>query len=228
MDIYELILENREAIKIAYGIIIALICMIITLKADRLFRLSLHQGIRYFRNAFFFFSLAFLVRYVAGTLLLLGYIHYAFYPLLKGVFEFFIIMAGFFLLYSLLWKKFESPINPSPSSLLNRAVLIFYLMTMTILSLDYLWETYHIMFASQIILFLFTSIISYINYKRNSEHKFAKYYFIAIFLSLITWILNAVVALYLDWSRAIVIDLYILNILAFFVILIGAVSVTRK
>ena len=102
---FNLIIENKEIIKLFYGIVIGLICLIIVLKTDRLFRISLHQGIRYFRNAFLFFGIGFIIRYLLGALFSYEFFSYSYYPIFNILFEFFLIMAGFFLIYSLLWKK---------------------------------------------------------------------------------------------------------------------------
>jgi len=98
-EIYNFIAQNRELFRFLYSIIVAFICFIIVLKTDRLFRISSHQGIRYFRNAFFFYGLAFIFRYILGNPV--------YFNQMRLVFEFFMIMGGFCLFYSLLWKRFE-------------------------------------------------------------------------------------------------------------------------
>lgn len=223
------IIENKEIIKIFYGLIILLICIIIVFKTDKLFRLSLYQGIRYFRNAFFFYGIAFIIRYFLGISFFYdkGFVTP---DIVKFFFEFFLIMAGFFLFYSLIWKKIGySQQENSPSSLFNRNLFIFYIMTLIIVFLDYLWQTYFFMFLSQIMLFACLSVISFINYqKKGLKHKFLKFYFIAMVLSFIAWLLNAVLALYLNWNKGILINIYILNIIFFLLFLYGIINVTRR
>jgi len=227
--IFSWIVENRELMKLLYGMIITLICIVIVLKTDRLFRLSLHQGIRYFRNAFFFYGLAFITRYFLGA--------FAFYknPLIgfqtvKFIFEFLLITAGFFLFYSLLWKRIESDQEDNfKSSLFNKKLFIFYAMAIIIAFLDHLWFSYVFMFISQIILFFCLSIVSYMNYrKKGIQHKFLKLYFIAMIFSLAAWILNAISASYFNWNRGILMNVYGLNIIIFLLFLYGVVNVTRR
>jgi len=229
IDLFNWIIENKDIIKIFYGLIITVICAFIVIKVDKLFKLSMHQGIRYFRNAFFFYGLAFIFRYFLGT--------YSFYEgsllnpsAIKFIFEFFLIMAGFFLLYSLVWKRIENSQEKNPSSsLFNKNLLVFYFMAFVIVFLDYLWSTYFFMFLSQIILFVCLSIISYINYsKGKKQHRFLKLYFVAMILSLIAWILNAILALSLNWNKGVLVNIYILNIIFFLLVLYGVVKVTRK
>ncbi len=219
MDAYNWIIANKELIKIFYALIIIFICAVIVLKTDRLFRISLHNGIRYFRNAFFFFGVGFMLRYFLKV-----------FPdyLNKIIFEFFIIMAGCFLLYSLLWKRIESFEREYNSSLFNPYILIFYLMSFIIVFADYLWSTYYGMFCSQIVLFSFASIISYLNYQKNKTRPFLKFYFIAMILSLAAWLLNAGTSLLLNWHQGTLIAIYLLNIIIFLVFLFGVVRTTAR
>ena len=221
MYFYNWIIENKELIKIFYALTIALICAVIVLKTDRLFRLSLHTGIRYFRNAFLFYAIAFIIRYF---LILPGYQF-----ITTITFKYFFIMAGFFLLYSLLWKKIEGTKSPYHSSLFNAKIFLFYVMSFVIVALDYLWQTNYLLFYSQILLFSFASIISYINYRKNGRrHRFLKFYFIAMMLSLTAWVLNALSALLLNWNQGALISIYFLNIIIFLLFLYGVIKVTKK
>ncbi|MBT96688.1 hypothetical protein CMI49_01150 [Candidatus Pacearchaeota archaeon] len=221
---YSWIIENKELLKIFYGLIIALICFVIVLKTNKLFRLSLHKGIRYFRNAFFFYGIAFIIRYLFGAFFL---DNPNYYFVINILFEYFLVMGGFFLLYSLLWKRFESSKTNYNSSLFNTKIFLFYFMSFIIVFLDYIWQTYYFMFSSQIIIFVLASVISYINYKKNGrQHKFLKLYFIAMILSLITWVLNFLVASFLDWNKGVLTNVYLINIVIFLLFLYGVIKVT--
>ncbi len=218
-EIYNFIAQNKELFRFLYSIIVAFICFIIVLKTDRLFRISSHQGIRYFRNAFFFYGLAFIFRYILGNPI--------YFNQMRLVFEFFMIMGGFCLFYSLLWKKFEH--SKETSSLFNFRIFIFYILALIIVVLDYLWGGYTFMFLSQIILFFFASIISYNNYKKGKkEHKFLKLYFIVMVLNLIVWVLNFVFSSFLDWRLRWVANIYIINVLVFLIFLYGVVRLTKR
>lgn len=219
MDIYSLLLDNREVLKIFFTIIVGLSCFIIVLRTNKLFRLSYHQGIRYFRNAFFFYGLAFIFRYLFSIIA-----NFA----TRIIFEFFIIMAGFFLLYSLIWKRFENSEKPSYSSLFNLRINLFYLFTIILVAMDYLWANYYFMFGSQMIIFAYASTISYMNYRKNKQKEFARLYFIFIFLNLITWIANFITSRYLNWYQPIVIGVYALNIIIFLIVLYGVVILTKN
>ncbi|MFH1607629.1 MAG: hypothetical protein ABIA78_00685 [archaeon] len=216
---YELIIQNKELLKVFYALAVLIVCTVIVIKTDSLFRLSLHQGIRYFRNAFLFYGIGFLIRYGSGVIP---------FSVVNLFFEFFLIMAGFFLLYSLLWKKIEGSDKPSHSSLVNPKILLFYLMAFVIAFLDHLWSSHNLLFFSQIFLFIIASGISYSNYRRNNQKgKFLKFYFVAMVLSLIAWALNFIAALTFEWNPVILISVYALNIVIFLLFLYGVIKVTK-
>ncbi len=226
MSLYSLVIENKWALEILYALAVSLVCMVIVVKTDRFFRLSLHTGIRYFRNAFLFFGLAFIARYVFGVLYDFNadYIY-----AVKFFFEYLLVMAGFFLFYSLVWKKFESSRQEYASSLFNAKIAIFHMMAAVIAVLDVLWSTYFFMFLSQILVFLFASLISYVNYRKDRrKHKFPKFYFIAMLLGFSVWVLNLLVALYLEWNKGILIDIGIINVIFFLLFLYGVVKATKQ
>lgn len=222
MDFYSLLVENKELLKIAYALIITLICAIIVVKTDKFFKLSNHEGIRYFRNAFFFYGLAFISRYFFGVV----FAQFASYAFFIYIFEFFMIIAGFSLLYSLTWKKFH--IKNEYSSLFNPRVFIFYLMALVMVLLDNLFGIYNFMFYSQIILFFYASLISYSNYTKNPNRKFLKFYFIAMVLELIMWILNLLTATLFSFNRMFLLNIGIINVITFLLILYGVIKVTKK
>ena len=219
MSLYGLIAQNRELFRFFYSLIISFICLIIVLKTDKLFRLSGHQGIRYFRNAFFFYGLAFASRY---------FIIFLASPFLKISFEFFLIMGGFFLIYSLLWKKLDGK-KTKVSSLLNFKILIFYLFALIISILDYLWQGFYFIFISQIIVFIIATILSYNNLKKNkNKNSFLRFYFIAMVLSLIAWILNFIACYFFNWRLRWVVGVYVLNVVFFGLFLYGVLKVIKK
>ncbi len=217
----EWIIENKELLKFFYTFVIALVCAIIVIKTDRLFGLSFHQGIRYLRNAFLFYGIGFITKSLLGISVLST-------MFVNILFEFFLITAGFFLLYSLLWKKIETSPKNYTSSLFNPMIFLFYSMALIIALFDNLWGTYIFMFFSQIILFISASVISFKNYKKDkNKHKFLKFYFLAMLLSLGAWSLNAFAAI-VQWRLRFVTGVYLINIITFLLFLYGIIKVTKK
>lgn len=222
MDIYQIILANKELLKVIYALAISLICMFIVVKTDKIYKLSLHEGLRYFRNAFFFYALAFLARYLFGVLF--PTINYT---IIFPIFEYLIVLAGFFLLYSLTWKKFN-PTETGHSSFINSNVIIFHAMAILVAVLDTLLGTFNFMFYSQIIIFFYASLIAYSNYSKNPKRKFLKFYFVAMLFELSIWILNLLTATLFSFNRMLLLNIGIINVIFFLLILYGVVKVTKK
>jgi len=135
-------------------------------------------------------------------------------------------MGGFFLLYSLLWKKIETKNEKYTSSLMNPKISVFYMMAIIISVLDLINLSHFYMFLSQITVFAIASLISFVNYFNHPEKKFLKLYFAAMVLSFITWILNAFSAFYFGWDQGIMINIYVINTIIFLVFLYGVVKFT--
>ncbi len=240
MDVYALIFENRNLLKLIYTILIGVICLVIVAKTHKLFRVSLHQGIRYFRNAFLFYGLAFVIRYVLVT----AYdyagkfgVVYAHAYVIKIIFDFFLIMSSLFLLYSLLWKNFEDSENPSTSSLFNLQIAVFYILSAIVALLDYVWTTNYFMFLSQLIIFSFASGLCFAKLnKAKPMGGFFKLYFMVIALNFIAWLVNLaistsfdfVITSGFDWRRAGVIFTYLLNIIIFVLFLYSVSKSTKR
>lgn len=223
MDFYSFIIRNKEVFKLVYSLIVVAICLLIVFRSNKFFKLSLHNGIRYFRNAFLFFAVGFFIRYIVKFIIPENYFpHYN--TIITSLFEFFLITGGFFLLYSLMWGKFEVK-KGSRSSLLNFRIAIFYILSIIIVLLDYLWNTIYFMFALQIIIFLYASIVSFTKINKNKQRQFPKLYFIAMLLAFSAWTLNALVIL-LGLGLSSVINIYLLNLIFFFLFLYGVVKVT--
>lgn len=223
MDLYSLILNNKIILEALYTLIIVAICMIISIKADRFYQISLHNGIRYFRNAFIFFGAGFLARYIFGLLSDLALNNLA---IVKVAFEYLIIMAGFFLFYSLIWKKFAS--QKEYSSLFNSKIIVFHFMALVLSIIDVVWETYNFMFFSQIIIFFYTTIISLTNLRNSEKRKFLKSYFVGMLLVLSAWVLNFLAAEVFLWSPRILIGIGFINIAFFFLFLYGVIRNTKS
>jgi hypothetical protein len=219
--VFEWIIENKEFLKIVYALSISFICAVIVLKADRLFKISDYQGIRYFRNAFFFFGVAVIIRFVLGIVPVGNEEIYS--KIIFFLFCFFTIIASLFLLYSLIWKKIES--EKKYHSLFNTNTLFFYSLALVVSIINLLFNTLVIMFIFQIVLFFILMVISfnnYLSYGKNSS--FLKYYFLTMVVGLVGWILNLSLYYFLDWNKTFQIILYGLNIIFFLIILYGTLK----
>lgn len=224
--LYDWILVNKEFLKIAYALAICFICFVIVLKTDRMFKLSDYQGLRYFRNSFFFYGLGFFTRFILGDIPLFSEASIYFFNI-KFFFEFFMVVAGFFLLYSLVWKNIEK--EKSHNSLLNMKANIFYVVAFLVALLDSLFGISSFMYASQIILFLAMSVVGYRKLRDGDESStFSKYYFFIIVLGLIAWVINALLEYVFDWNKLVQIGVYGINFLFFFFFLYAIIKIVGR
>lgn len=221
--VYELIMANKELLKIVYALVIVFICAIIVLRTDRLFKLSDYQGLRYLRNTFVFYFLAFLFRFILGRIEnpLPNY-GQLYFQSVNFLFEFFVIMAGFFLFYSLIWKYIEKEKNYH--SLFNVKIGFLFAVALMFSVLDFWSSGYLLMYVSQIILFAVMGVISFRNYITNGN----KYYFFMIMMGLVSWLLNAFAYFFLQGSDVMQIYAYAINMVFFLFFLYGTMRMTRK
>lgn len=218
----ELIFSAKELLKASYALAVLLSCFMIVIKSDRLFKLSDHQGLRYFRNAFLFYGLSFAVKFVLGGITNpLGNStgNQTFFMITNYLFSFLTVMAGFFLLYSLIWKYIEKKKNYH--SLLNIQVGLMFFVSIIIVYGDFLLDANYFVNYSQIILFSVMLIISFSNYiKDKGEHLFVKYYFLTMIVGLTTWILRLFVTMN--------VYVYLTNLLFFMIFLFMISKITSK
>jgi hypothetical protein len=71
-------------------------------------------------------------------------------------------------------------------------------------------------------------IISFNNYRKRRQYKFLKFYFIAVFLGLIAWILNLLVALFFQWNPSILLEIGVLNVIFFLLFFYGVIKFTQR
>lgn len=215
MLLYNLAIENREILKLVFSAMLVLACFIIVLRTHRLFKLTDHEGIRYFRNSFLFFGLAFATRYFLNYsgFLIVGY-------------EFFLMSACLFLFYSLSWKRFNG--ENKISSLFNFQIITFYLIAFIVSILDYLWGVYYFVFFAQIIVFSFAGGILFEKSGSGEKGRFLNLYLVVIFLNLFARITNLLISTMLDWNRVGVIAVYFLDAIIFLLFLYGIIKNTRE
>lgn len=222
--ISELILQNKELIKILYGLALIFICEMVVLKTDRIFKISDYQGLRYLRNSFFFYGLSFIVLFILVKVPVSFEIEYSL--ITQFLFLFFNMVAGLFLFYSLTWKLFEK--KKSHNSLLNLQSNIIYLISFFIAFSCLIFEREYIFIITQIILF---SIIFILSLKKviisKTKIQFTKYYFIAVFFNLLYWIFYFFNALY---GLELLGDIftYVLTAMFYIIFLIGILNSSSK
>lgn len=179
-------------IETAYALLIIIPSLIIYFKVSKLYNFSNYKGLKYFSNVFLFLSAGFFIRYfVILNNVFSGYAHQTIqtFNALLILMTFFMALPGMFLLYSLVWKKFED--KKYSKKPINTPLFFIYALSLAIAVTDYLMQTLFLLYTSQILLLGVATVIAY---KRYSEKKqyFKQFYFISMALFLIAMIINFV------------------------------------
>jgi len=194
--------------EILYSFVIIAISLIIYFGTKELYNLTSHKGIKYFRMAFLFFAIAFFFRsFIKFLILYFDLEIFDFNLQMVGMVSFLIFMyassmAIFYLLYSVMWKKWTGD-----------KIIIFHILAAIIAVIALLVRSSAIILLIHIILFIFLAIVTLISYydskkRRKGQHLHGVYILLFAF-----WILN-------------IIDLTITNALGTFQILIYLASLS--
>jgi hypothetical protein len=105
--------------EIIYSFVIIICCLMIYFGTRKLYELSSHKGIKYFRFSFLFFALAYFFRSFVkfSAIIFNDHAIFGIHPQLLSLASSFIFMylssiAIFYLLYSIIWKKLKHKIIP--------------------------------------------------------------------------------------------------------------------
>jgi hypothetical protein len=180
--------------EVIYSFIIILCSLMIYFGTKELYELSSHKGIKYFRQAFLFFALAYFFR--SFIKLFIFYFNVQgifsisprlFNPLITQItllfFMYFSSMAIFYLLYSVMSKKWN-----------GNKIYFFHLIAIIISLFSIFSKNPFSYFAINILLFLFVItlvLISYKDSKKRTKTKNHNLYSIYILL-LFFWIFNII------------------------------------
>jgi len=178
--------------EIIYSFVIILASLMIYFGTKELYELSSHKGIKYFRLAFLFFAIAYffrsfikfaLVYFNTGAILdicprtmgpLAGH-------LTLFIFMYFSTMAIFYLLYSVMWKKWNSNTN---------RLYLFHLLALALSTIILLSRNPLVHFLVNLVLLIFVILVVYIAHnEKKSKLKHNNLYTIYILL-FIFWIIN--------------------------------------
>lgn len=203
--------------ELLYSFVIILCSLMIYISTRELYELSSHKGIKYFRQAFLFFAIAYFFRSFIKFILLYFNIReiHEFSPMLFGNFTLFVFMyfsslAIFYLLYSVMWKKW----NGNPNKIYIFHLLAFIISLSIIISRNSL-----IYLGLNVLLFiiaLFTVYISHKNAKKKTKgHNLYTIYLLLLFF----WILNIIDILIPEFFQTFQLFIYLTSIFIFLMML---------
>lgn len=191
----------------------------------KIYNFSSYKGLRYLSNVFLFIVAAFSIRYIIMlTKILEGDMStIQDFDLLTLMMEFFMVLPGFFFLYSLVWRRFE---KAHYSVGLNVYQLSIYALALIIAIIDTILGVFTLMYASQIILFLASSKISYTKYLKK-KNNYRQMLFIAMVLFLFVWIMNLLAQYTIDIFPLMRLYAYIFTVAACMTLFFITIGLTR-
>lgn len=179
--------------EIIYSFIIIFCSLMIYYGTKELYELSSYKGIKYFRQAFLFFAIAFFFRSFIKFIITYFNVSaildisprefgFAFGQITLFVYIYFSSMAIFYLLYSVMYKKWNKN---------SKMLILFHLSAFIISSLSLLTRDTIVQLGLNLVLLIFVGIIVFISYK-DSKTKTHNNLYIIYMLLFIFWTLNII------------------------------------
>jgi hypothetical protein len=203
--------------EIIYNFIIISSCVFIFLKTRKIYNLTAHEGIRAFRNAFLFWGLAFIARFVSY---ILRNIFVNLQAVLVSDFALYytLSLGGFYLVYSLVWKNLEG----------QREMLLHG--TAIVIALTEVFYLHNIVYVTQLVVLLFGITISYSNYQqalRENRKSFQQLYFIGLILAIIGYLVNYAAIFIVRHYPIFTYYAYAITAGAFFIFVFGVIKTLK-
>jgi hypothetical protein len=203
-----------------YSFVLIVCSLMIYYGTKELYELSSYKGIKYFRQAFLFFAVAYFFRSVIKFILLYfgvnGIIDFS--PITFGatglvtqlLFVYFSSMAIFYLLYSVMWKKWNHN---------SYKIYLFHIVALVIALVSILSRNPFVYLGLNIFLLFVVVFVVYTSYQhKKNKKKGHNLYWIYLLLSAF-WILNIVDTLIPKFFQGFQLFIYLASTLIFLLIL---------
>ena len=196
--------------------IVVLSCFFILFKTKKIYSLTSHKGIKAFRSAFLYWAMAYLVRIIA-VINITTNVNFILNIISGLLFFYALSMAGFSLVYSLVWKN----LTKNQNSLLHIIAMIIAFVNM--------FYVPNFMFYTQLAVLAYGIHISYHNYKKSGhKHKFLQLYFIGLILAFTGYLVNFLSDLFVSEISNITYYSYSITIAVFLIFVYGVTKVMKK
>ena len=186
----EILFPNTFGMELIYSFVIIFCSLIIYFSTKEMYKISKYPGIKYFREAFLFFAIAYFFKSFISFLFLILDVHeiIEFSSILFGMLTLFFFlyastMAIFYLLYSVMWKKLKKS---------GYIIPLMHILVLFISGASILIGQAGILIVLQVLVFSFVAIQNFSSYRKLAVQKRkSSIYTIYLFL-FIFWILNLV------------------------------------
>jgi len=213
-------------VELVYSFIIIVCSLMIYFATKEMDKLTSYKGIKYFRLSFLFFAFAYFFRYFIQFFLfsfkLNGILEFS--PMFLGaislfVFLYFSSMAIFFLLYSVMWKKWNHS---------KLTILLFNIFALIIAFASIFFRGISVYLVINFILLLIVLFILIVAYKDSRKKSKAGNSFIIYLLLSIFWILNIMNILVPRFLSIYQLLVYLVSISLFMIILYKVLKKTGE
>jgi hypothetical protein len=199
--------------EIIYSFVIIFCSLLVYFGTKELYELSSHKGIKYFRQAFLFFAIAYFFRSLIKFLVIsfnlteiVSFSYFFFGPLSLLLFVYFSSMGIFYLLYSVLWKKIG-----------ENKIYFFHILAIFLAAISLFFRDLYLNLAINLFLLFFVAIAFLIAHKNSKKKKVSMYVIYLLFL--IFWSLNIIDTLVPNFFRTFQIFINLSSISIFLIIL---------
>ena len=180
-------MEMGFGAEILYSFVIIACSLMVYYGTKEIYKLSAYKGLKYFRQAFLFFAIAYFFRSFVKFVMIyfnVGRIMDFFPGFFFGqitlfIFMYFSSIAVFYLLYSVMWKKWEGN---------SRRIYLFHILALAISAAAVFSRSLVIPLCLNIFLLAFIIVVVCIAYKNSRKKKNSLYAIYALLL--VFWVLN--------------------------------------
>lgn len=221
------LVEVSLGTELIYSFVIILCSLIIYFSTKELYELSNYKGIKYFRMTFLFFAIAYFFRSFIKLIVVYFGINgiIDFNPFTFGatglviqlIFIYFSTMAVFYLLYSLMYKKWENSSNK---------IYLFHGLAVMIALIGILFRNSLIYLLINLFLLVLAVFIIYTSHKKNKAKKKGTNLYIIYVLLSIFWVLNILDTLIPSFFAEATILIYLASVCIFILILYKVIKQT--
>ncbi len=210
----EFLFPPELASQLIYSFVIIICSLMIYYSTREMYELSSYKGIKYFRLAFLFFAIAYFFRYFVMFFLtlvndLIAISPELIFPVSLFIFMYSSSMAVFYLLYSVMWKRWNNEVG---------RMYFFNALALIIAFLGILFRERWISLLLNVIFFLFAAFILFVAYKDSKKNRGRG--LLGVYLLLfIFFFLNIIDTLIPKFWQPYSVGIYIISILLFMAIL---------
>lgn len=221
----EFFLPNEIGVELLYSFVIVVCSLMIYYATKEMYELSSYRGVKYFRQAFLFFAIAYFFRYFIRFFL-------AFFnlreiveisPMFVGWVSLFVFlysssMAIFYLLYSVMWKRWDHS---------KLKIYLFNFIAVVVALVGVSFRNIETDLILNLVLLVFISFVLFMAYKTSKNKQKGKNLYATYLFLFIFWILNIIDILLPSFLQVYRLMIYLASILLFMVILYKVLKASK-